>query len=87
MEITVAYLYPDLLNLYGDRGNIITLKKRLEDRGIEANIREYAPEDDINFNEIDILYIGGGSERSEETALKSLWSLKASLRNMPKTGV
>jgi len=86
MEITVAYLYPDLLNLYGDRGNIITLKKRLEDRGIEANIREYAPEDDINFNEIDILYIGGGSERSEETALKKLMEFKSKLKEYAENG-
>ena len=41
MEITVAYLFPDLLNLYGDRGNIITLKKRLSDRGITPVIKEY----------------------------------------------
>ena len=38
MELTIGHLYPDLLNLYGDRGNIITLQSRLERRGITAHI-------------------------------------------------
>ena len=30
MELNICHLYPDILNLYGDRGNIITMKRRLE---------------------------------------------------------
>ena len=37
MKITIGHLYPDLLNLYGDRGNIQCLMKRCQWRGIEAN--------------------------------------------------
>ena len=40
MELNICHLYPDILNLYGDRGNIITMKRRLEDRGIKVNIEE-----------------------------------------------
>ena len=36
MELNICHLYPDILNLYGDRGNIITMKRRLEGRGIEV---------------------------------------------------
>ena len=36
MKLTIGHLYPDLLNLYGDRGNIQCFRKRLEWRGIEA---------------------------------------------------
>lgn len=36
MKITIGHLYPDLLNLYGDRGNIQCLMKRCQWRGIEA---------------------------------------------------
>ncbi len=79
MEITVAYLFPDLLNLYGDKGNILTLKKRLSDRDITPIIKEYSIEDEIDFENIDILYIGGGSERSEELALKRLMEHKEKL--------
>ena len=80
MEITVAYLYPDLLNLYGDRGNIIALKNRLEARNIKANVKEYSLNDNIDFEEIDILYIGGGSERSESLALTRLLEVKEELK-------
>ena len=38
--LTIAHLYPELLNLYGDSGNILVLKKRMEWRGITADVRE-----------------------------------------------
>ncbi len=40
MELNICHLYPDILNLYGDRGNIITMKRRLESRGISVNVDE-----------------------------------------------
>ena len=41
MELNICHLYPDVLNLYGDRGNIACMKKRLEWRGMEAEVREF----------------------------------------------
>ena len=38
MELNICHLYPDILNLYGDRGNVTCLKKRLEWRGIDCNV-------------------------------------------------
>ncbi len=38
MQLNICHLYPDILNLYGDRGNIITMKRRLEARGIGVTI-------------------------------------------------
>ena len=49
MKITIAYLYPDLLNLCGDNGNIATLKRRMEKRGIETEVREYEISEKIDF--------------------------------------
>ena len=40
MELNIYHIYPDLLNLYGDRGNIVCLKHRLEKRGIDVNVKE-----------------------------------------------
>ena len=40
MELNICHLYPDILNLYGDRGNIITMKRRLESRGISVTVDE-----------------------------------------------
>ena len=41
MKIKIAHIYPELLNLYGDMGNIASLKKRAEWRNIEVEIIEY----------------------------------------------
>ena len=38
MELNICHLYPDLLNVYGDVGNILILKHRAEARGIKVNI-------------------------------------------------
>ena len=74
MEINIAHLYPDLLNLYGDRGNIITLKRRCELRGITANIHEYELADGIDFANTDIIFIAArtGSKSWCATACANL---------------
>lgn len=65
MNITIGHLYPDLLNLYGDRGNIQCLKKRCEWRGIRAEVKEYRLGDSIDFKNLDIVLLGGGSDREQ----------------------
>ena len=76
MEITIAHLYPELLNLYGDKGNIATLKWRMEQRGINVTVKEYALEDEIDFAGTDILFIGGGSEKAVRMAANRLCEIK-----------
>ena len=61
MNITIGHLYPDLLNLYGDRGNIQCLKKRCEWRGIRAEVKEFRSGDKVDFQDLDIVLLGGGS--------------------------
>ena len=60
MEIKIVHLYPDLLNLYGDKGNILTLEKRCLWRGIDAKIKTVKGEDEIDLSDCDILFLGGG---------------------------
>ena len=79
MKLKIAHLYPELLNLYGDRGNIISLKNRLIWRGIEAEVIEYKLSDDIDFSDIDIVFIGGGSDREQQLVCKRLHEIKNSL--------
>ena len=52
MKITIGHLYPDLLNLYGDRGNIACLMKRCIWRGIEAETIEFNTGDQIDFSKL-----------------------------------
>ena len=65
MKITIGHLYPDLLNLYGDRGNIACLMKRCEWRGIEAETIQYELSDPVRFDDLDIVLLGGGSDREQ----------------------
>ena len=65
MKITIGHLYPDLLNLYGDRGNIACMMQRCIWRGIEAETKEFNLGDKIDFSEVDIVLLGGGSDREQ----------------------
>lgn len=76
MRVTIGHLYPDLLNLYGDRGNIQCLKKRCEWRGIQVSIREYQLEDEIDFSELDIVLLGGGSDREQRLVCERLQEIR-----------
>lgn len=63
LEITICHLYPKLLNLYGDIGNIKALKFRAEKRGIKVNLIEVNIGEDIP--NADIYFIGGGQDRQQ----------------------
>lgn len=81
MNLKIAHLYPELLNLYGDRGNIISLKKRAEWRGIDVEVKEYKLADEIDFENIDILFIGGGSDREQLLVCQRLKEIKKDFKN------
>ena len=72
MELNICHLYPDILNLYGDRGNIITMKRRLEGRGIKVNIDECSIGQPLNADKYDIFFIGGGQDFEQEVLLSDL---------------
>ena len=65
MKLKIAHMYPELLNLYGDFGNITSLKKRAEWRNIDVEIVEYSLNDSVDFSDIDIVFIGGGSDKEQ----------------------
>ncbi len=58
-EIKILYLYPDILELYGDYGNIQVLKYRLESRGYNCLLDKYSIGDvEPNFSDYDIVFAG-----------------------------
>ena len=61
MELN-CYLYPYLLNVYGDVGNILILKHRAENRGIKVNILNISINDEFNADDYDIVFFGGGQD-------------------------
>lgn len=79
MKIKIAHMYPELLNLYGDMGNIASLKKRAEWRNIQVEVKEYSLDEEIDFENIDILFIGGGSDKEQITVCNKLKEYKESI--------
>lgn len=86
MKLNIAHLYPDLLNLYGDRGNIQCFRKRLEWRGIDVEVTQYLQGDTIDFSDIDIVLLGGGSDREQEIVCKELLKLKDDFKTYVEDG-
>lgn len=80
MKLTIGHLYPDLLNLYGDRGNIQCLRKRLEWRGIEAEVIPFISGDTIDFSKLDVVLLGGGSDREQELVCSHLQKIREDFR-------
>lgn len=77
MELKICHLYPDILNLYGDRGNIITMRRRLADRGIAATVDECSIGEALDASQYDIFFIGGGQDFEQEILLRDLAAGKA----------
>ena len=77
MELKICHLYPDILNLYGDQGNIICMKKRLEWRNIECSVTEVSIGESAKFTDFDIFFIGGGQDFEQEILLGDLAGGKA----------
>lgn len=86
MKLTIGHLYPDLLNLYGDRGNIQCMMKRSLWRGIEAETIEFRLEDPIDFSKLDIVLLGGGSDREQMIVCSQLRSIKDNFKAYVEDG-
>ncbi|HEX2435275.1 MAG TPA: glutamine amidotransferase [Solirubrobacterales bacterium] len=65
MELRLLALYPDQMNIYADRGNIIFLRRRCEWRGIGFSYSASGPGDRFDPAEHDLIYIGGGQDRDQ----------------------
>lgn len=72
MKLNIAHLYPDLLNLYGDSGNILCLKKRCEWRGIKCSVTPLLSGNDFDFSDYDLIFVGGGQDREQKLVLSDL---------------
>ena len=72
MELNICHLYPDLLNVYGDMGNILILKHRAEQRGIKVNITNVSLDEPFNHELYDFVFIGGGQDFEQAIVSKDL---------------
>ena len=76
MELHICHMYPDVLNLYGDRGNVLCMKKRLEWRGIACKVSELPIGERAPLDQYDLFFIGGGQDFEQSLLLDDLRSGK-----------
>lgn len=72
MEINICHMYPDLLNIYGDVGNILILKYRAKKRGIKTNVFNVSINDDFDSSKYDIVFFGGGQDYEQSIVANDL---------------
>ena len=86
-ELTVYHFMPDKLNLYSDIGNIIALKQRAKRRNIELKVVDINQTENVTFDECDIFFIGGGSDREQALATQELTKIKSKLKDAIEDGL
>ncbi len=86
-QLNIVHLYPDLLNLYGDKGNIECLQKRLMWRNIGAEVSKCTMADNsIDFENADIIFLGGGSDHEQELVCAQLMEKKGEITDFIENG-
>ena len=88
LSIRLAHLYPKLMNLYGDRGNIICLRHRCRARGIDLTVDEIDLGDALDRRAYDLIFIGGGQDREQRRIVRDLIDVKGeAIREAVEEGV
>jgi CobQ-like glutamine amidotransferase family enzyme len=75
-ELRVCALYPDLMNIYADRGNLLMLERRCEWRGIGFSVTAAGLKDTIDPERHDLFYLGGGQDRDQRLCAHDLVETK-----------
>lgn len=82
MKAKILYLYYDIMNLYGENGNIRMIERVLKNKGAEVEIdRKTITDTDINFMQYDFIYCGAGTELSRDVCIEHLRKFKESLKD------
>ncbi len=78
--VVIAHMFPDLLNLYGDGGNVRILSERLKRRGIPVCVKRVEYGESIDLDGVDLVFLGGGPDREQKLASGELLRMKDGLR-------
>ena len=85
-KILIAHLYYDLMNLYGEIGNIMALEKGFNDQDMFVEVTNLTIGDKIDFDKYDIYYIGCGSESNQLIVINDLLKYKDKIKNAIDNG-
>jgi len=72
MDVRITHLYPDLMSIYGDRGNVLTLAQRARWRGITAEVREHQAGETLDPDWADLYFFGGGQDVGQDVVSRDL---------------
>lgn len=86
-SINICHLYPDLMDTYGDMGNITSLVKRCQWRNIKTTVTKITIADKLESGKFDIYFFGGGQDKQQELVAKDLKTKAKSLKNDIENGV
>ena len=86
MKIKILHLYPKEMNLYGDHGNVLAIKRRCEWRNIDVEVIEHEPDNQIP-KDIDIIFGGGGQDSGQGIIEDDLQEIAPKLKDMIEDGV
>jgi lipid II isoglutaminyl synthase (glutamine-hydrolysing) len=81
MNIRVGHLYPDYLNIYADRGNMVVFERRAAARGLELEVTAIGLGEPLRSSDHDLLYVGGGQDREQALIAKDIAAKGEALRD------
>ncbi|OFK24787.1 type 1 glutamine amidotransferase [Olsenella sp. HMSC062G07] len=84
--LRIAHLFPELLNLYGDSGNMLVLKRRLAWRGLGCDVVEVSLGESLSFSDVDIVFMGGGTDREQRIVCERLLSWRGEIASYVADG-
>lgn len=85
-ELVIAHLFPDLLNLYGDGGNVRILEQRLRWRGIPVEVKRVNHGETVDLSGVDLVMLGGGPDREQRLASTELMGMREQLHAYVEDG-
>ena len=81
MEIKILHLYYDIMNLYGEYGNVRILEKHLKDQGFDVVLDKKTMGEEKHFSDYDFIYMGCGTEKNQKAILADLLNEKEEFQN------
>jgi lipid II isoglutaminyl synthase (glutamine-hydrolysing) len=72
MTLRICHLYPQLLSVAGDRGNLFSIQRRCDWRGIKTEVREVEVGEVIDFSQYDLILSHGGADREMQLASRDI---------------
>lgn len=83
--IKIAHLYYDLMNLYGESGNVLALVEAIEAQGLKCKVDNLTKDNIIDFSKYDVFIMGMGTEDNQEIVRKDILKYKSVIKKVIKT--